>query len=624
MTDLFTEAARDVQAEQIAQRCALAKVSVADFWPFLALAQGTEEFEHRLALAQERIAARVDPDMLDFTLGALKDDFAELQAFRQSEPQTQVHTAAVAAVEPALPVQPGEQIWHVGRQQWMTVTAGQESGLPHQPDTRHNQYGNPSYFENAAEEGPNTFQTGQYPQFAAGPDPVDPLNSMFPMQPSQWTVPPNAGWVERPMQLQPGAGSHQGSLSVHSVVSQVLASAGYVDDGVQTGPGPNPGFFSGGSEGIGGDPQNGYPEDLAVEDPDSRVNELYGAVPPQPSSGSAQGGAQPYSNPGVARQGARRLQLSKGDNVRVSQAFTDPDSAHVAHGKPFQVPAGFVGPVSHTTGPDADSKRWVALRHPDAEGGFVYADPSNLRRMPQKTSVRHTAPGGGEHAPYKIEKGDGGYYVVNAKGERKNSEPKSEDEARQYQKALYANVPGAAESAKEAVFFDPADGHVRVVAQGPEVGDTGGGSASPQPPQSMMPGGVGSIAQEPLGGGPAGNPMDPSGADAASKAQMPMMGSQNILLDYQAFARMAAENIRQRPSDLNPSGLSDEYDDVTWEGGANTRPRQPTQDRGVNTPQTPRDPIPQTTSADRALSEDEERLRRATRVATQRVLAGAR
>ena len=52
--------------------------------------------------------------------------------------------------------------------------------------------------------------------------------------------------------------------------------------------------------------------------------------------------------------------------------------------------------------------------------------------------------------------------------------------------------------------------------------------------------------------------------------------------------------------------------------------RQSAGDRGINTPQTPRDPIPQTTSSDRMLSEDEERLRQAARAASQRVLAGVR
>jgi hypothetical protein len=555
MTDLFSEAARDVAAEQLAERCALAKVAVADVWTFLALAQSVSEFEHRLALARDHIAAKVDPDLLDITCTGLGHDFVAMQQLRQEETNGALRTEAAGPAEPPVVLQPGLQFFHAAQGRWITLQA---ADLPHQPNTRDNPFGQGSnYFENAAEEGPNTGQTGTYPQFPAGPDPVDPLNSMFPMQPSAWTVPPNAGWVERPMNLQPGAGQKKGSRPggttrglgralAQSAVRSVLASAGYVDEGVQTGPGPNPDFFGGGSEGIGGDPQSGYPEDLAVEDPDDRVNEIYGDVPPQQSSGSGQGGAQPYSNPGVARQG----------------------------------------------------------------------------------SVRHTAPGGGEHAPYRIEGGDGGYYVVNAKGERKNSEPKSKEEARQFQKALYKNVPGARESAEEdehkkaASFFDPTDLAVRVVAQAGDSVDSSGEGMAPQPPQSMMPDGVGTIAQEPLPPSPGagagmGNVADPGGADAANKIPSATGGRRkNTDINLMEIARVAADNVRQRPNDLNPSGVADEYDAHTWEGGVNTRPRQSAEDRNINTPQTPRDPIPQASSTDiqRELSEDEERLRQAARL----------
>lgn len=543
MTDLFLEASRDLEAERLTQRCALAKVAVADLWPFLALAESVDEFDHRVALARDHIADKLgdNHDLLSITLIALKDDFQDVLSLRHE-------TARTAAAEPPVtPLQAGEQFWHAGQQRWIAVRAAAD--LPHQPDTRDNPYGQgANYFENAAEEGPNTGQTGTYAQFPAGPDPVDPLNGMFPMQPSTWAVPPNATWVERPMNLQPGKQSSRPSMSNldHVIMARsardqttslaswattrVLAGAGYVGEGVQNGPGQNPGFFAGGTEGVG-DQQAGYPDDLAVEDPDDRMNELYGAIPPQPSSGSGQGGAQPYSNPSTARQ-----------------------------------------------------------------------------------STRHTAPGGGEHAPYRIQKVDGGYAVFNDKGERKNEKPKSKEDAREFQKALYKNVPGASESAKAAAFYDPRDTHVQVIAQG-EIPDSSGAGNAPEPPQSMMPGGVGSTAQPPLPAGPGStnNPADPGGADSASKMQMPTMG--NRVIDPMEFARLAADNIRQRPNDMNPSGVADEYDERTWEGGVNTRPRQPAEDRGINTPQTPRDPIPQASSSDiqRELSDDEERLRQASR-----------
>jgi Zn finger protein HypA/HybF involved in hydrogenase expression len=83
-------------------------------------------------------------------------------------------------------------------------------------------------------------------------------------------------------------------------------------------------------------------------------------------------------------------------------------------------------------------------------GLIAYCGEIKHKTEDKKESVRHTAPGGGEHAPYRIEEEDGKFYVVNDLGERKNEDGySSREEAREFQKALYKNVPGAAESAKE-------------------------------------------------------------------------------------------------------------------------------------------------------------------------------
>jgi hypothetical protein len=60
----------------------------------------------------------------------------------------------------------------------------------------------------------------------------------------------------------------------------------------------------------------------------------------------------------------------------------------------------------------------------------------------------HQAPGGGVHGPYRIEKEDGGYDVVNALGESKGHHD-TKGEAREQQKALYVNIPEAREQAEE-------------------------------------------------------------------------------------------------------------------------------------------------------------------------------
>ena len=63
-------------------------------------------------------------------------------------------------------------------------------------------------------------------------------------------------------------------------------------------------------------------------------------------------------------------------------------------------------------------------------------------------SVLHTAPGGGIHAPYRIQPTDDGKYkVVNDLGETKGIHD-TKAQAREQQKALYVNVPGASEMAE--------------------------------------------------------------------------------------------------------------------------------------------------------------------------------
>lgn len=59
----------------------------------------------------------------------------------------------------------------------------------------------------------------------------------------------------------------------------------------------------------------------------------------------------------------------------------------------------------------------------------------------------HTAPGGGPHAPYNVEQRGDKWVVVNDLGEVKGTFD-SKEKAREQQKALYANVPGASEQAE--------------------------------------------------------------------------------------------------------------------------------------------------------------------------------
>ncbi len=85
------------------------------------------------------------------------------------------------------------------------------------------------------------------------------MNAQYPMEPGQWTVPPDKGWVDRPMNFGKQAADYQG-------------------EGVQTGPAgsSNQAFFDQGSDGLQGD---GFAPDVSLPEPDERVD-MVGAQSP--------------------------------------------------------------------------------------------------------------------------------------------------------------------------------------------------------------------------------------------------------------------------------------------------------------------------------------------------------
>jgi hypothetical protein len=64
------------------------------------------------------------------------------------------------------------------------------------------------------------------------------------------------------------------------------------------------------------------------------------------------------------------------------------------------------------------------------------------------SAVLHTAPGGGEHAPYYVREEGGKFKVVNRNGEIKGTFD-TKEQARAQQSALYVHVPGATEEAEK-------------------------------------------------------------------------------------------------------------------------------------------------------------------------------
>lgn len=279
--DLWVEASRDYDREDTDLRLSRAKIATASLWPFLSLAKTAGEFEQRLDLAQEIIASRVEAAMVDPVNDSFREDFGiattgtlKVVASQHPEEITPWHVhqgaqqgdlweslhepvakTATAPTTPKIPPQPTRprpavsaprqmQIYSLATKSWITI----ESNADGDPDSRGNPVGNPYYFDGGLEEGPHTDETGMYPVAPDGPDPISPLQSEYPMQPTAWTSKPDGAWVERPMQF--------GTKSA-----------------------ANENYFSGGTEGVEGDQSGTFPEDVSLPEEDERVD-FYGGVPP--------------------------------------------------------------------------------------------------------------------------------------------------------------------------------------------------------------------------------------------------------------------------------------------------------------------------------------------------------
>ena len=499
MTDLWLEASREIEADDAVTNLNLAKLATANIWPFLALAQSEEEFGHRLAIAMDRIERAVpDPGLRDKVIASFTEDYGfyhEAAADGDDEDE-----------EPDGDAEPWEkdaslQVFHAATGEWINVQAAAEP-TP----------GNPQFPTFVPEQGPITNQTGDYPKHPTGADPVDPINQMFPMQPTPWKEIPEL-WVDRPMNFAPyqNPGNYGKTSAANTLPAHPAHPGHYDSEGVETGLGPNPFYFAGGEEGVAGDQQAGFPADMSA--PESRGAEQvdwYGSVPPLNSSGTT-GDGHPYSNQG---------------NLNTSK-----ESAKDNHGACFDCKQ----PV-YRHGND-----WHHLGQPPQNGHQVRL-PSDHPWVQARTSALRT-----------------------------QAEVSSSDMAP-------AQDAGGA-------------------APPPPPSMTGGPGSQAMPPMNQartIPNE--SVTQNPFPNEPAGGGGAGGGAGNAFMGGNPFMGH-NI--------HTANPMTRDRPDMFNPTGVGDEFTERTWEGQTTQSPRQRMEDRNVNTPQRPQEPIKQTTS-DGGPREDEE------------------
>jgi hypothetical protein len=470
--DLWLAASADTEAEQAHLRMGRAKVAVASLWPFLAMARSAGEFEHRLALADEQIIARVEPAMVEPVVASLREDFGRMASVHVAEdtkddyepdkPKKSTHESSeddeddpdywkslVKSKEGSrehdeYDHKRSEQLNHLlgpsyhsndfgghGRMPWGGMQEPHDEDIPwgetkdeqaHWPNapasetgswidnfdpmehgSRENrssltpqsqpfrslnslhtaQYfdaglgrwvaldddsnagkGNPAYppkmVEGPPEQGPETWETGTFPQFPGGPDNhYDPINAQYDHEaPQPWVVPPGGEWKDQPMSFAP----YKASRLPFAQAAEVLKSdrcedCGHPVEHVKTVDGdrfwshggadgqqadadhmPWPSgrtaaYFDQGSEGVAGDQQSGFPEDVALDEPDYQVDS-YGNPPEQSHGSTGQGIDSQYHSGSLAPNVFYDPQDSSVRMVRVADASADPFGA----GNPFTPP----------------------------------------------------------------------------------------------------------------------------------------------------------------------------------------------------------------------------------------------------------------------------------------------
>jgi hypothetical protein len=583
MTSLWLEASRDIEADEAELSFNKAKIATASLWPFLALARSEEEFEHRLALTFDQIERRIPRTAsLQRVVDSFRDDFKIYREAmdEQAELNGDVKEASM-------------QVFHEASQQWVTVTAAAEE-TP----------GNPNFPNPTPEQGPITNETGNYPQHPTGADPHDPIQDMFPMQPTPWQE--KGIWVDRPMNFAPfqNPGNYaKTSAAANSIPAHPDHPGHYVNEGVETGPGPNPFYFAGGEEGVAGDQQAGFPADISA--PESMGNDrvdMYGAVPPLVSRGT-EGDGHPYSNSG-------NLNTSK------VSAYTDwnqfDSNKHYRRGRQD----GYQGNFDDANSWHAKNEMGLGLAPHGVD--YLTGHAHGLADARDNASQSNT-----EHL----------FREHGMNPENHDWELRFRESARKESKDNH----GACYDCKQPVYRKgsewhhlgqpPQNGHsVRLPSDHPWVqarmasikreaeasstdmgsGDLGGGAA-PEPPPSMTPGGPGTLPQPPVqqamtipNDQVTQNPFpnEPAGAGGGGGG----MGAN----PFMAVRVVADGQTRDRPDMFNPTGAGDEFTERTWDGQVSQSPRQPMEERGVNTPQRPLSPIPQNSSNGGPREEEEE------------------
>lgn len=590
--DLWVLASLDAEQELNDERLVRAKVAAAGIWPFLAEAKSEREFGHRVALVETDLEALFpDTGFRDQVTASLRDDYLLLTGT-----VIEHHGSATLTSEAATATQDGG----AGAREALLSTTAELKAAPSLFDhlavsdadapegpTSTNQ-GNPAFFDSGPEAGPATGNSQGFAQ--APPDPWNPMNAQYPMTPSQWTVPPDKAWVERPMEF--GKQSAAKSASAIEWIHDNGHAYGFPpgsDDEIahvrprsdKEGGGAFAHFYHRGL-----DTPDDQVKHFRTESVDTGKGEIERLWQQRKSAASAghPDHATHYRGEGVETGAAgskNPLYFDAPEGVTNGQDGFAPDMSLPEADER----ADAYGAVPPQTGQPASATPSYSNAH---SGARVTAEKDNHGACAHCNSPVYRSGDVWQHLT-----GDPGHGV-------RLHEDHPWVKAQQASRVMASRKVARwalAEASSSDTGGDAGVGQAQVDPMG-----------APPTPQSMEPGGAGSVAGPPLT-----IPNDSVSTHPFAGQQPPQEPAMGAGMGMGVTAaRYVVADTMNRPTAENPLGVEsgDEFDLNNWEAPAQQRPRQDADARRINTPQRPGQPIPVRSSEGEPGGEEDEEERR--------------
>jgi hypothetical protein len=406
----------------------------------------------------------------------------------------------------------------------------------------------------------------------------------------------------------PGTSQHVPITSTRRIAQEGVAPSG---------PGPNPNYFSQGTNGLAGPPT--FPQDPGPEPySNTLINDFYGTVPPQESTGSEQG---TQDGQGYSRMGRRSPGFSRSAEEHVTgladdedDLVPDPDDPYAAGRADRHHNMGRMAsfdkvdcPHCAATGLDDDDHHACPRC-----GGQKKLPASELENHELDTDHRPASVGGWKcdicGTPVNGQTDEDGIPVQRGDSVRHTASRRTA--------ATNGQIVGHCDNCDKPVrWHDGKGGHLEHLHNSSHKCNDGSDARTSSlqffDPTWVAKLASGPLAVEPVGAPPAApanttaaTPPPPNnmptpnqgGATTGSNGpQQPTEGISSVSSTFAAypphFQTTSLQTITA-PTAENPTGRDpDEYKSNTWEGLINQRPMQSAEDRDINTPVKGADPI---------------------------------